>query len=122
MLPINWESAIRYAGLVAIAESVAPSSSYGQPELDQIKTAGYAFLQTLYGDDLATDIDPHVGDVVSFGFLAVSATKELVAAIRGTDTILEWLHDAAFLMVPCPIRSPGPMALQKTASRRCIGR
>jgi hypothetical protein len=41
--------------------------------------------------------------VVSFGFLAVSAAKELVAAIRGTDTILEWLHDVSFLMEPCPI-------------------
>jgi hypothetical protein len=103
MLPINWDTAIEYANLVRIAESVAPSGSYGQSEIDQIKTAGYTFLQTIYGDDLATDIDPHVGDVVSFGFLAVSATKELVAAIRGTDTILEWLHDASFLMVPCPI-------------------
>ena len=103
MLPINWDTAIKYASLVTIAESVAPSSSYGPSEIDQITMAGYTFLQTMYGDDLATDIDPHVGDVVSFGFLAVSSTKELVAAIRGTDTILEWLHDASFLMVPCPI-------------------
>lgn len=103
MLSINWDTANKYASLVKIAESVAPSSSYGQSEIDQITMAGYTFLQTMYGDDLATDIDPHIGDVVSFGFLAVSATKELVAAIRGTDTILEWLHDASFLMVPCPI-------------------
>ena len=80
MLPINWNTAIQYAALVKIAESVAPTGSYGQPEIDQIKTAGYTFLQTLYGDDLATDIDPHLGDVVTFGFLAVSAAKELVAA------------------------------------------
>jgi hypothetical protein len=44
-----------------------------------------------------------LGDVVSFGFLAVSAAKELVAVIRGTDTILEWLHDASFLLVPSVI-------------------
>ncbi len=103
MLPIDWNIAIKYANLVKIAESVAPTGAYGQPEIDQIQSAGYGFLQTLYGDDLATDIDPHLGDVVTFGFLAVSATKELVAAIRGTDTILEWLHDASYLMVPCPI-------------------
>jgi hypothetical protein len=101
--PIDWNTAIRYAGLVEIAEAVDPSGSYGAPEISQIKAAGYTFLQTLYGDDLATDIDPHIGDVVSFGFLAVSPAKELVAAIRGTDTILEWLHDASFLMVPTSI-------------------
>ena len=103
MLPINWNTAIHYANLVKIAESVAPSGSYGQSQIDQIKAGGYTFLQTLYGDELATDIDPHLGEVVSFGFLAVSDAKELVASIRGTDTILEWLHDASFLMVPCPV-------------------
>ncbi len=103
MLPINWNSAIHYATLVQIAEAVAPSGSYGESEIDQIKAAGYTFLQGLYADDLATDIDSHMGDVVSFGFLAVSAAKELVAAIRGTDTILEWLHDGSFLMVPSPV-------------------
>lgn len=103
MLPINWDTAIQYAGLVKIAESVAPTGRYTPDFITQIKTAGYTFLQTLYGDDLATDIDPHVGDIVTFGFLAVSDGKELVAVIRGTDTILEWLHDASFLMVPSVI-------------------
>src|ERR1700685_1879392 len=103
MLPINWNTAIQYAALVKIAESVVPHGSYDQPTIDQIKLAGYTFFQTIYGDDLATDIDCHLGDVVTFGFLAISATKELVAAIRGTDTILEWLHDASYLMVPSPI-------------------
>jgi hypothetical protein len=103
MPPINWNTAIQYAGLVAIAESVQPTGSYGPNEISQIKTAGYTFLQTIYGDDLATDIDPHLGDIVTFGFLAVSDAKEVVAAIRGTDSILEWLHDASYLMVPSPI-------------------
>jgi hypothetical protein len=102
-MPIDWNTAIQYAGLVGIAESVSPSGSYGPAEISQIDTAGYNFLQTIYGDDLATDIDPHLGDIVTFGFLAVSPAKELVAAIRGTDSILEWLHDASYLMVPCPI-------------------
>jgi hypothetical protein len=103
MLPINWNTAIQYANLVKIAESVVPSGSYGQSQIEQIKAGGYTFLETIYGDELATDIDPHIGDVVSFGFLAVSDAKELVAAVRGTDTILEWLHDASFLMVSCPV-------------------
>ncbi len=103
MLPIDFNVAIRYANLVKIAEGVAPGGNYAQTDIDQISALGYTLLQPLYGDDLATDIDPHIGDVVSFGFLAVSAAKELVAVIRGTDTILEWVHDASFLMVPCPI-------------------
>jgi Lipase (class 3) len=103
MPPINWNTAIQYALLVKIAESVDPTGSYGADEISEITNAGYTFLQTLYGDDLATDIDSHLGDVVTFGFLAVSAAKELVAVIRGTDTILEWLHDASYLMVPTPI-------------------
>jgi len=100
---MDWNAAIHYASLVAIAESVAPSGDYSAAEINQIKAAGFTFLQPLYGDDLATDIDPHLGDVVSFGFLAVSATRELVAAIRGTDTILEWLHDASYLMLQNPV-------------------
>lgn len=100
---INWNSAIHYASLVRIAESVRPEGGYGQPQIDEIKAAGYTLLQTAYGDDLSTDIDPHLGDVVTFGFLALSDSGELVAAIRGTDTILEWLHDAEFLMVPSPV-------------------
>lgn len=40
---------------------------------------------------------------MTYGFLGVSSAKELVVAIRGTDTILEWLHDGSYLMVPSPI-------------------
>src|SRR2546427_6982510 len=32
----------------------------------------------------------------------LSATGEAVIALRGTEGILEWLHDAAFLLVKCP--------------------
>ena len=103
MASVNWNAAIQYAGLVKIAEAVAPTGTYDQSVIGLIQAAGYTFLQTLYADDLATDIDCHAGDVVTFGFLAVSGAKELVAAIRGTDTILEWLHDCSFLMVPSPI-------------------
>lgn len=105
MLPIDWNVAIRYAGLVKIAEGVAPNADYGPNEVNLIRASGYQFVQALYGDDLATDIDPHAGDIVSFGFLGISISpnREIVAAIRGTDTILEWIHDASFLMVPSAI-------------------
>lgn len=109
MLPIDWKAAIRYANLVAIAESLAPNAGYTSEVTEQIATAGYQFLQPIYGDDLATDINPHLGDLVTFGFVAQSAANELVVAIRGTDTIWEWLHDASFLMVPdCIAGTRGP--------------
>lgn len=101
-------AALHHAWLVKIAELVRPDSEYAAADIARIKTAGYTFLATIYGDDLSTDRDPHLGDVVTFGFLAASPTGELVAAIRGTDTILEWIHDADFLMVPAPVnRAPG---------------
>ena len=103
MASVNWATAIAYAALVEIAESVDPSADYSAADIARITADGYTFLQTIYGDDLATDVDSHLGDVVTFGFVAVSAQKQLVAVVRGTDTILEWLHDASFLMVPSPI-------------------
>ena len=101
-MPIDWKEALKYGELILIARTVN-GGALGPIEIGQIKSLGYTFLQTIYGDDLATDIDPHLGDVVTFGFLAVSDAGELVAAIRGTDSIMEWLHDADFLMVPNPI-------------------
>jgi len=46
-----------------------------------------------------------LGETVTYGFLEVSTAGELVAIIRGTDSIFDWLHDAAFLMVHNPIHS-----------------
>ena len=100
---ISWSDAIKYANLVKIAESVDPKGDYSAADKAQIQAAGYTFVQQIYGDELATSVNPHLGEIVSFGFLALSAQKELVVAIRGTATILEWVHDASFLMVPCPI-------------------
>jgi hypothetical protein len=102
MLPIDWNTAIKYAKLVQLAESIAPAGDDDSLK-SALTTAGYTYLETLYGNELSTDIDPHAGEIVSFGFLALSPTNELVASIRGTATILEWLHDAAFLMAPCPV-------------------
>ena len=100
---MNWAAALKYANLVRIAELVEPNQEYDANTQAQLKEFGYTFLETIYGDDLVTDVDPHLGDVVTFGYLAISATGELVAVIRGTDTILEWLHDFSFLLVPSPV-------------------
>ncbi|MGC2234285.1 MAG: hypothetical protein WBA09_22480 [Candidatus Acidiferrum sp.] len=99
---MDWTKALKYAGLVKIAESVRPDADYQQEQLDAITAAGYTLLQTMYGDDLATDIDPRLGIEVSYGFVALSASGECVAAIRGTDNIWEWVQDAKFPMIPTP--------------------
>jgi len=103
MLAVDWNVALRYASLVAIAYSVDPSADYNPATIATIKTAGFSYLHTIYGDELATDINPNIGKIDSFGFLASSDQGELVAIIRGTVTIMDWVHDAAFLMLPCPI-------------------
>jgi lipase (class 3) len=102
MLPIDWNVAIKYAKLVLLAESIPPAGDDNALKL-AITNAGYTYVDTLYGNELATDINPHTGEIVSYGFLALSPTNELVAVIRGTSTVLEWVHDASFLMVPSPI-------------------
>jgi hypothetical protein len=104
MAAIDWTTAIHYALLVQIAEDVDPAAEYSAANIADIRNLGYAFLQTLYGNELATDISPHTGETVTYGFLGISAAGELVAAVRGTDTIMEWIHDAEFLLVPNPIQ------------------
>lgn len=106
MIPIDWNAAIKYAKLVQLAEDILPNNDDAQLKT-QLTSAGYTYLETLYGNELSTDVDPHLGQIDSFGFLALSSANELVAAIRGTVTIWEWIHDASFLMVPSPI--PGVM-------------
>ena len=102
---------IRYAQVVEHTYGVAPSSlenAAGQaftvvwgssPEVE------YAVITTIYANDLATDIRPERGKQrVSIGMvLQDTASGEGVIAIRGTEGIYEWLQDAAFLYVPCPV-------------------
>ncbi|HEX4321444.1 MAG TPA: lipase family protein [Acidobacteriaceae bacterium] len=103
----NWQAAIRYAQLVTIAYTVKPGDPYDDAAKALIQQSGYTFVEAIYGSELATDFDPHLGEVVTYGYLATSATGELVAVIRGTEGIQEWLHDAAFLFVPNPIHPAG---------------
>ena len=49
MSSINWNAAIQYALLVKIAEAVNPSGSYGNLEINQIKTAATPFCSRCMG-------------------------------------------------------------------------
>jgi predicted lipase len=63
----------------------------------------YTVVTTIYANDLATDINPSRGDdEVSIGLICQDQAGNVVIAIRGTEGILEWIHDAEFLQVPCP--------------------
>jgi Lipase (class 3) len=109
MAAVDWNAAIRYAQLVTIAYSVAPNASYTDATTAAIQQAGYTFIDALYGNELATDVSPHTGETVTYGYVARSGSGEMVVAIRGTQTIDEWLHDFSFLFVPNPIHSGGGM-------------
>ena len=102
---------IRYAQIVEKTYGVPPSSlanAAGQAftvAWGSSPAVEYAVITTIYANDLATDIRPERGKQrVSIGMvLQNTANGEAVIAIRGTEGIYEWLQDAAFLYVPCPI-------------------
>jgi len=102
---------IRYAQIVEKTYGVPPSSldnAAGQAftvAWGASPAVEYAVITTIYANDLATDIRPERGKQrVSIGMvLQNTANGEAVIAIRGTEGIYEWLQDAAFLYVPCPI-------------------
>ena len=75
------------------------------PNYDGQVYEGFQVLQTIYADDLATDISPNIDpirDVVPIGYVARStaAPDEYVIVIRGTEGVWEWIQDAKFLPIP----------------------
>jgi Lipase (class 3) len=64
----------------------------------------YTVATTIYANDLATDMNPsRANDIVSIGLISqATQAGDVVIAFRGTEGILEWIHDANFLQVPCP--------------------
>jgi hypothetical protein len=98
-------AAIQFGQLVADAYQVSPSdltNSAGQA----LSSGGtdYTVVTPIYANDLATDMNPgRSDDTVSIGLICqANGAGDVVIAIRGTEGILEWIHDAEFLTVPCP--------------------
>jgi Lipase (class 3) len=78
------------------------------PNFDGQSYEGFDVVQTIYCDDLATDISPNIDplqDVVAIGFVGRSRTApdEYVLVVRGTEGVWEWIQDAKILPVPFPI-------------------
>lgn len=80
----------------------------------QIPT-GYNLLFNFEANDIVTDIDIKAQDAaiiptlfLPFGFVAASATPaadgttDVYVAIRGTESVWEWIQDARFLKQPYP--------------------
>lgn len=106
---VNLNAAIQYAQLVQLAEAVPPQQTVYTPgdvihiQYDTVNV-DYNVVTTFYGNDLATDANPErAAQIVSFGFVAQDAAGNAVIATRGTEGILEWVQDARFLMVKCPV-------------------
>jgi hypothetical protein len=103
-------TAILYAQLVNAAYAILPGNTINAA--GQAVTVGafsYQVVTSIFANDLATDMNPARGKVrVSIGLVLQSATSgDVVIAIRGTEGVQEWIHDAQFLMVPCPFLASG---------------
>ena len=103
--PLNVTEAIQFGQLVNTTYATQPGDLTNAA--GQSLTAGgvdYTVVTTIYANDLATDMNPsRVDDEVSIGLICqVDQSGDVVIAIRGTEGILEWIHDAEFLQVPCP--------------------
>jgi len=71
--------------------------------------ATYQVVTSIFANDLSTDMNPTRGQArVSIGLILQAATTgDVVIAIRGTEGVQEWIHDADFLLVPCPFLAGG---------------
>ena len=97
--------AILYAQLVNAAYAVPPDDRTNHAgQVVNVGATNYQVVTTIFANDLATDMNPSRGQSrVSIGLiLQAAAAGDVVIAIRGTEGIQEWIHDAEFLMVPCP--------------------
>jgi hypothetical protein len=103
--------AIKFGQLVGAAYAIQPNdlaNKAGQVVNAGLGTAATSFevIASFYANDLATEINPlRATSLISIGLVLQSVAGDAVIAIRGTEGILEWLHDGNFLMADCPFLS-----------------
>ena len=102
---MDLNQAILYAQLVNAAYAIPPNNvNNAAGQIINVGTASYQVVTSIFANDLATDMNPGRGsNRVSIGLiLQAAAAGDVVIAIRGTEGIQEWVHDAEFLLVTCP--------------------
>jgi hypothetical protein len=102
---MDLNQAILYAQLVNAAYAVDPANmTNSRGQAVTVGAVSYAVVTSIFANDLATDMNPARGQSrVSIGLILQAATAgDVVIAIRGTEGIQEWIHDAEFLLVQCP--------------------
>ncbi len=104
-MAIDLKTAIQYALCVKAAEDIAPGDLTNRAgQVMSIGNTSYNVVASIYGNDLATDSNKNRALlVVSFGLVLQAPGGDVVIAIRGTDGIWEWIHDAEFKHVVCPV-------------------
>lgn len=100
---MDLNQAILYAQLVNAAYAVDPTDVTNHAGQNiNVGAVSYQVVTSIFANDLATDMNPERGKSrVSIG-LIFQAAGDVVIAIRGTEGIQEWVHDAEFLLVTCP--------------------
>jgi len=82
------------------------------PNYDGQQYQGFTVLQTIYTNDLATDLSPRIDpliNVVPIGFVARNdqAADEYAIVVRGTEGVWEWIQDAKLIPIPFTAVSGG---------------
>lgn len=108
---MDLNQAILFGQLVNAAYAIAPDDL--KDRAGTIVTAGidadktdFTVITSIYANDISTDLNKQRATIaVSIGLVVQSAAGDAAVAIRGTEGIYEWIHDALFLAVPCPFLS-----------------
>lgn len=106
---MDLNAAIQYGCCVKAAEDITPTdltNRAGQtmPIGAPGNQVNYKVVATVYGNDLVTPKNAVAANqFVSFGLVLQDPTGSVVIAIRGTEGIIEWLQDADFPQIACPV-------------------
>ena len=103
---MDLKTVIQFAQLVNAAYAVDPGNlTNAAGKSLSVGGTNYTIVTTIYCNDLATDINPLRGNsIVSIGLvLQAEGTGDVVLAVRGTEGIMEWVQDARFSLVSCPL-------------------
>jgi triacylglycerol lipase len=112
-MPLSNSEAVPFGLLAMVAEDMYAAPGTLAPPVDaRIAAAGWNVVAYVTAQDViippkeSPDQTLHInhGSRVFYGYVAQSATnpKTFVAAIRGTEGIIEWLIDADFVPIPHP--------------------